>query len=356
MNTNHPWQSGPTELIKYAIEHLHREGEFNQRIAFLLLDVGVETLFKTFLQLPEAVTGTKVSFSERVKASEGNFHELTLGIKKEAENRLDNIDLTHVQFYHDLRNKLYHQGNGITVPADKVEGYAAIAVKCLKSLLDVDLYPFLYSKQEEEQRRVKEQAKFEEFENTRQEIKAQLEDLHQTAILALENVEPALVMPSFRKQYEKWVELFEAQHHAWNSRLWIEHKVDKTADEVKYQPKQYASLLAETKPTMPKALNDFVDNYNLKGDDVLPMAFLDDFEEVLLNMSIIALKLPIDPHFVYFNAGLIVRQKTTNFNNIMPFLGENTDDPISELMKLSEKVSKEIKEIKDALLSSTQAL
>jgi hypothetical protein len=139
MSIQHPWQSGPTELLRYALDHLHRPSDFSQRIAFLLLDVGVETLFKTFLELPEEVTRAKLSYSKRREAVEGSFHQLLRGAKDAAGDRLDGIDLAHVQFYHNLRNKLYHQGNGITVPVDKAKGYASIAVELLHRLLSVDL-------------------------------------------------------------------------------------------------------------------------------------------------------------------------------------------------------------------------
>ena len=134
MNIQHPWQSGPTELIYYAINHLHRTSEFDQRIAFLLLDIGIETLFKTFLQLPDEVSGTNLSYTERKKASEGSFHELVRGIQKAAGSRLDDIDLTHIQFYHDLRNKLYHQGNGITIPTEKAGLIVLNSVVILKEV------------------------------------------------------------------------------------------------------------------------------------------------------------------------------------------------------------------------------
>ena len=51
--TTHPWQSGPTELFKFALENLRIPNEINQRISFLLFDIGIETLFKTYLILSE---------------------------------------------------------------------------------------------------------------------------------------------------------------------------------------------------------------------------------------------------------------------------------------------------------------
>ncbi|MEP7136180.1 MAG: hypothetical protein ABI904_14735 [Chloroflexota bacterium] len=353
MNTNHPWQSGPSELIKHAIDHLHQEDDFNQRIAFLLLDVGVETLFKTFLQLPEEVTGTKAGFSERIKASEGNFHELIQGIRKAAGSRLDKIDLTHIQFYHDLRNKLYHQGNGITVPTEKAKGYATLVVECLKILLDVDLFPFLLIEEEIKSKQAKHRAQVDEFEKVRQELKSQFDDLHQVAILALESVEPTMVLPSFRVQYEKWLELFEAQYHAWNSKLWAESKAENTIDEVKYHPKQYASLLTEVKPNMPSVFLNFIEKHQLKEDDVLAIATSHDFEEVLLNLVVVALKLPIELRSIYFEADFIVHQKAIDTHNIMQFLGKEFEDPIVELIKTSKEVSQQIIEIRDILLTNT---
>jgi len=328
--------------------------DFDRRLAFLILDIGVETLFKTFLQLPEEVTGTKASFSERMKASEGNFHELTQGVKKAAGNRLDNIDLTHIQFYHDLRNKLYHQGNGITVPADKVKGYASIAVECLKSLLEVDLSAFLFIPQEKEQEQAQKQARLEEFERARQELRAQFEELHQVVSLSLEDIEPALVLPSFKKQYEKWIELFAEQHYYWTSKLILEYRQKNIVSEGKHKPEEYAAFLAEIQPTMPRALRDFADKYHQKGDDVIAIATCNDFRETLLNIAITALKLPFDRNYIYFKASIIFDQKP--IDSVVSFLGKDVEDPISELMKLSEEVGKEIKEIRDTLLSRTQDL
>lgn len=193
----HPWQNGPAELIKLAIEHLHKETEFDQRISFLLLDVGVETLFKTFLTLPEGVTGAKTKFPDRRKAAEGGFHDLVEGVKAAAPSRLSQFNLAHIQFYHDLRNRLYHQGNGITIPTEKAKGYAKLAVDMLKTLLDVDLTDLLREPEIRAQIQKKQ-------ENLEQELDQQIIRVHQElGILelalqsAIEKIEPKLLLPSF---------------------------------------------------------------------------------------------------------------------------------------------------------------
>ena len=67
INLQHPWQSGPTELIEYAITLLHQETDFQHRMAFLLLDVGAETLLKTYLTLSDSVTGSKTKWNWKEK-------------------------------------------------------------------------------------------------------------------------------------------------------------------------------------------------------------------------------------------------------------------------------------------------
>ena len=105
---------------------------------------------------------------------------------------------------------------------------------------------------------------------------------------------------------------------------------------------------------MPRVLRDYVDKYHLKGDDVIAMVATNDFEEVVLKMAVIALKLNIDPHFTYFKANLILDQKP--IDSVIQFVGQNIEDPISESIRLTKEVSKEIQDIKDALLSGTQSL
>ena len=40
---------------------------------------------------------------------------------------------------YDLRNRLYHQGNSITVAIDEAFGYAQLSVDLLEALFDIDL-------------------------------------------------------------------------------------------------------------------------------------------------------------------------------------------------------------------------
>lgn len=114
--------------------------DFDRRLAFLILDVGVETLIKTVLSLPESVSGAKTSMTARNNAIQGNFHGLIQGLREALPVQAEKYDLNHVQFYHNIRNTLYHEGTTVaTVRDDQLRGYTALAVEMLREFLKVDL-------------------------------------------------------------------------------------------------------------------------------------------------------------------------------------------------------------------------
>ncbi|MGB8645106.1 MAG: DUF4268 domain-containing protein [Anaerolineae bacterium] len=202
----HPWQNGPTELIEFALQNLHQSDDFHQRIAFLLLDIGVETLFKTYLLLPDKTTKVKLPFGDRKKAAEGNFHELCDGLERAAGPRLQGIDVADVQFYHDLRNNLYHRGNGITIPTEKAHKYAEIAVDLLNRLLEVDLTQELRKPELDAKRAEEEKARHErerkEIEGQLQAVQRERRHLAETAAVAIETIYPAFVLPSVTRAFD----------------------------------------------------------------------------------------------------------------------------------------------------------
>ncbi len=135
-----PWDIGPTELIKFALERMHGGSDFDKRLSFLVLDIGVETLFKTFLIIPDTTSHAKTSFTKRRDIVAGSFHDLINGIHDAVPERVKSINLEHVQYYHDIRNTLYHQGYTVAaVRIDQLREYAILAVELLRELLGVDL-------------------------------------------------------------------------------------------------------------------------------------------------------------------------------------------------------------------------
>jgi hypothetical protein len=199
----HPWQSGPTELIDHGLTHLHRQTDFDRRIAFLLLDVGVETLFKTYLTAPEKETRAMGKYQERKTAAEGNFHELIQGVEKASGSRLVHFNLSHVHFYHDIRNKLYHDGVGITVPVSETQAYAKLAVDLLKTLLEVDLSDELNKPALAEAEQAQKKALQQELDMQILAVKEARSRLEHNALAAIEKIDPKLALPSFQKRFEE---------------------------------------------------------------------------------------------------------------------------------------------------------
>ena len=93
----------------------------------------VELMMKTYLGLPRRVTGLAITRKEYQDASE-SFPALLDALEKYSSDKLDGVDLGAIEWYHRLRNELYHQGNGLTVERDKVEIYAELANVLFKNL------------------------------------------------------------------------------------------------------------------------------------------------------------------------------------------------------------------------------
>jgi len=132
------WASGAIELIRHADSHIHLETAFDRRIAFISIDNSVETSIRTFLSLPQSRSGLKIPRKD-IEAVEGSFPALVSLLWRHAGNRLIGIDDADVEHYHRIRNKLYHDGTGLSVDEQYLLAYRQIAVLLLKNLFAVDL-------------------------------------------------------------------------------------------------------------------------------------------------------------------------------------------------------------------------
>ena len=126
MATQPPWASGSGEILKHGLELLKKDTDTNRRLAMISIDNAIELMMKTYLGLPQRVTGLKISRSEYQEFGE-SFPKLLDALEKYASEKLEGINLGEIEWYHRIRNELYHQGNGLTVERDKVEVYAELA-------------------------------------------------------------------------------------------------------------------------------------------------------------------------------------------------------------------------------------
>lgn len=192
----YPWQETPAKLIAHGLEHLHMRTDFDQQVGFLLLDLGVETLFKTFLLAPQPVTRVGTKYAERKQAVEGTFHDLLEGVRAAAPSLGHDGSLHTVEYYHGIRNKLYHEGDGVTALSTNVLGYAELAVGLLQRLLDVDLTELLRRQEVEALRKKEEEKLTKQLERQILLVKETLRRFRDGVEIVVTELEPNLVHPT----------------------------------------------------------------------------------------------------------------------------------------------------------------
>lgn len=138
MNNDPPWASGPGEILRHGLALLKKDTDANRRLAMISIDNAVELTIKTYLGLPKRVTGLGISRKDFQEIAE-SFPAMLDALEKHATDKLTGVDLGEVEWYHRLRNQLYHQGNGLTVERTKVEIYAQLANTLFENLFGVKL-------------------------------------------------------------------------------------------------------------------------------------------------------------------------------------------------------------------------
>jgi len=131
-----PWTNGPRELIKHAISHLHQKSnDFDLRIAFISIDNSVEVMIKTYLGLPKRIRGNSVPSRRELESAFG-FPDILDLLEKYTPEHLNGIELAEIEWYHRIRNSLYHEGNGITVEKKHVETYLGLSKILFENLFE----------------------------------------------------------------------------------------------------------------------------------------------------------------------------------------------------------------------------
>src|SRR4030065_216501 len=137
MTSELPWASGPGEILRHGLSLLNHDTDTNRRLVMISIDNAVELMIKTYLGLPKRITKLSIPRKEYNEIAE-SFPALLDCLEKHAPEMLDGIDLGTSEWYHRLRNELYHQGNGLTVERDKVEIYAELANVLFRNLFGAD--------------------------------------------------------------------------------------------------------------------------------------------------------------------------------------------------------------------------
>ncbi len=128
-----PWSSGPAEILVHGLTLLSKDTGINRRLALIAIDNAVELSIKTYLSLPKRVTHLSIPRKRLEEISE-SFPSLLDALEEFAVDKLQGVDLASIEWYHRLRNQLYHQGYGLSIDREKVEVYAELARALFKNL------------------------------------------------------------------------------------------------------------------------------------------------------------------------------------------------------------------------------
>ena len=112
-----PWASGPGEVLLHGLALLDKDSGTNRRLALIAIDNAVELSVKTYLSLPKRLTGLSIPRKRLEEISE-SFPSLLDALEEFASDKLEGVDLGSIEWYHRLRNQLYHQGYGLSVERD----------------------------------------------------------------------------------------------------------------------------------------------------------------------------------------------------------------------------------------------
>ena len=131
-----PWTSGPRELLEHAIEHFDKGSAFDYRISFISIDNSVELMIKTYLGLPKRIRKSESPSRRKLSEASNSFPELLDLLDEFGSEKIEGVDLGDIEWYHRIRNTLYHDGNGVTVDSDKVDSYLQISIILFNSLFE----------------------------------------------------------------------------------------------------------------------------------------------------------------------------------------------------------------------------
>lgn len=132
------WASGAIELLRHADSHIHLQTAFDKRIAYISVDNSVETIIRTFLSLPQSKSGVRIPYRE-LEEAENSFPKLLALLFRNVRNRFVGLDETDIEHYHRIRNKLYHDGTGLSVDEQYLLAYRRIAAILLQNLFHIPM-------------------------------------------------------------------------------------------------------------------------------------------------------------------------------------------------------------------------
>jgi hypothetical protein len=137
MVTDAPWTSGPREVLEHGLDLLATGTDASRRLALISIDNAVELMVRTYLSLPKRVSKLSISRKDFEELA-SSFPNLLDGLERHCPAKLDGVNLGVIEWYHRLRNDLYHQAGSLSISQDKVEIYSELAKALFRNLFGVE--------------------------------------------------------------------------------------------------------------------------------------------------------------------------------------------------------------------------
>ena len=138
-----PWMDGPIELLFHGWEHLKTNNAFNNRMAMISFDNAIEVGINVYLKYALDQSNLSSDQKREIFDRHNSFHKkLDLVNQCKATNSSE-FDFSKIRFGHNLRNTLYHNGNGISIEYEKVKDYGNMCTILMGSLFDLPVEDYV---------------------------------------------------------------------------------------------------------------------------------------------------------------------------------------------------------------------
>jgi hypothetical protein len=136
-----PWMRGPFELIRHAAGHLQANGDTDRRISLIGFDNAIEVSIDVYVRLhPKLRSGLTIE-REEIEAAQRNYHAKIEFLDKHVQARQIplSVPVDEIVWYHQLRNELYHSGNGMVPEEHVIIGACRAALAVFRALFGLDV-------------------------------------------------------------------------------------------------------------------------------------------------------------------------------------------------------------------------
>ena len=131
-----PWAKGIYELLEHGIDHFLNETDFDRRLAIISIDNALELAIKTYISRNLRVFNIKRKDFNNIKQ---DFSKLLDLLSRIAPDKINDNEISNIEYYHNLRNNLYHEGIGISVDKNIVKSYGEDIIRFISTLLEINL-------------------------------------------------------------------------------------------------------------------------------------------------------------------------------------------------------------------------